>query len=252
LWSIIGLMGKADLHIHTAYSDGMGTLSAVLETAAHTDLDIIAITDHDRVDGALEALDLAPKYGIQVIPGSEICTADGHLVALYITKPIPPRLPLRETVLRVADQGGLCIAVHPMAFFLGSLKAPTVIWALADPVVAQTLVAMEVYNGGLPYLGNNRRAQALCARTGLSRVANSDSHLLWTIGMWATQFPGSTPTELRHALENRLTEPVIEDRPFRFFTSWARAKLLRAAGMGYWVSEPGTQARIRRLNNVQP
>ena len=76
-------MGKADLHIHTIYSwDGTCTVEAVLKQAAHiAGLDVIAITDHDEIQGALEAVDLAPRYGIEVIPGCEISTADGHLLA---------------------------------------------------------------------------------------------------------------------------------------------------------------------------
>ncbi len=243
-------MGKADLHIHTALSDGMGTISAVLEAASRTDLNVIAITDHDRVDGALEALELAPRYGLEVIPGAEITTAEGHLVALYISRPIPARLSLHETVLRVAEQGGLCIVAHPMAPFLNSIKAPNLIWALADPRVAGTLVGLEVYNGGLPKLANNRRALALGEKTGLAQVASSDSHLLWTIGMWATQFPGSSPADLRYALEHRLTRPVIAERPFRYFTSWVRGLLLRRAGIAYWSPEPGAEAVLRKLSNI--
>ena len=243
-------MGKADLHIHTALSDGMGTISAVLESASRTDLDIIAITDHDRVDGALKAVDLAPRYGISVIPGSEITTAEGHLVALYITRPVPPRLSLHDTVLQVAEQGGLCIVAHPMAPFINSIKASNLIWTLADPRVTGTLVGLEVYNGGLPQLANNRRALALGEKTGLAQVASSDSHLLWTIGMWATAFTGSSPADLRYALEHRLTRPVIADRPFRYFTSWARGLLLRRAGIAYWSPEPGAGLMLRRLSSI--
>jgi predicted metal-dependent phosphoesterase TrpH len=248
--SIYRDMGKADLHIHTVHSDGMGTVSAVLEAASYTDLDIIAVTDHDRVTGALEALDLAPRYGITVIPGMEITTAEGHLLALYVTRAIPRGLSLRESVLRVAEQGGLCVAAHPTAAWIGSIKAPNLLWALTDSDVAHTLVGLEVYNGGLPYLRNNQRAHDLGLRTGLASVANSDSHLLWTIGMWATSFPGSTPADLRWALEHRQTSPVIADRPFRFFTSWMRAKLLRWAGIGYWSSEPGAGVQLKRLSGV--
>ena len=110
-------MGKADLHIHTVYSwDGTCAVEAVLKQAAHVaHLDVIAITDHDEICGALEAEELAFRYGIEVIPGSEISTADGHLLALFIREKIPAGLSLVETVLRVHEKGGLCVVPHPEA-----------------------------------------------------------------------------------------------------------------------------------------
>ena len=85
-------MGKADLHIHTSYSyDSACTVPAVLEWASSiAELDVIAITDHDAFGGSLEAMQIAPKFGIEVIPGCEIATQDGHLLALYIERPVPP------------------------------------------------------------------------------------------------------------------------------------------------------------------
>jgi predicted metal-dependent phosphoesterase TrpH len=63
-------MGIADLHTHTIYSyDGTASVSAVLKHAKRVGLDLIAITDHDEINGALKALQLAPKFGIEVIPG---------------------------------------------------------------------------------------------------------------------------------------------------------------------------------------
>jgi len=57
-------MGFADLHIHSMYSyDGTASISAILKYVAdYTDLNVIAITDHDSMEGVPEALDLAPYY----------------------------------------------------------------------------------------------------------------------------------------------------------------------------------------------
>ncbi len=67
-------MGLADLHIHSIHShDGTCTVSGILQYASTVaDLDVIAITDHDEIDGAVEAVELAPEFGIEVIPGSEL------------------------------------------------------------------------------------------------------------------------------------------------------------------------------------
>ena len=76
-------MGLADLHIHTIYSyDGTASVPAVLTRAKQIGLDVIAITDHDEIAGSLKALELASKYGVQVIPAIEITTAEGDLLAL--------------------------------------------------------------------------------------------------------------------------------------------------------------------------
>ncbi len=85
-------MGLADLHIHTIFSyDGTASVPAVLKRAKQVGLDIIAITDHDEIRGALLAEELAPKFGIQVIPGVEITTAEGDLLALAIHEIGPGR-----------------------------------------------------------------------------------------------------------------------------------------------------------------
>src|SRR5512147_1122750 len=107
-------MGLADLHIHTIYSyDGTASVPAVLTRAKQIGLDVIAITDHDEIAGSLKALELAPKYGVEVIPGIEITTAEGDLLALNITQKVARGLSLIETILKVGEQGGFCIAPHP-------------------------------------------------------------------------------------------------------------------------------------------
>jgi hypothetical protein len=86
-----GRRGLADLHMHTNYSDGTGSVEEVLAFAEHhTTLDVIAITDHDTIEGALRARDLAAQreYRFEVIVGEEISTREGHLLALFLRHPI--------------------------------------------------------------------------------------------------------------------------------------------------------------------
>lgn len=129
-------MGLADLHLHTIYSyDGTATVPAVLRRAREIGLNVIAITDHDEVAGALEAVRLASHYGVEVIPGSEVTTAEGDLLALNIHKKIQPGLSLIETLLRVKDQGGIALAAHPMSGGMGmkSLNPASILKALNIP-----------------------------------------------------------------------------------------------------------------------
>lgn len=244
-------MGRADLHLHTTYSDGMGTVTAVLESARRQGLDLVAISDHDEVRGALLARDLAPHYGIGVVPGVEITTSEGHLLAYWIERPVPAGRPLIETLLRVGEQGGRCVAAHPTAQWVPSLGAKTIARALQHPDAARILIGIEVYNLGLPRLVNNRGAQALACDTGLAQLASSDSHMLWTIGLCATEFPGVSSQALRHALERRLTQPVVGHRPVTFLASWLAQWSVRLAGFGYWNPHPGAGIILRRLSAVQ-
>lgn len=241
-------MGKADLHIHTTYSwDGTTTVSAVLKYVANqTDLNMIAITDHDEIRGALLGLELAPTYGVNVIPGCEISTAEGHLLALFIHERPPSGKPLRETILHVGERGGMCIAPHPSAPGASSLSGAAIRRALIDPDVARVLVGIEVFNAGLVPKTGNRVAQRLANSLSVAQVGNSDAHMLWMIGRGATEFPGSTIADLRNALETGRTHALTSAQTCsstRLIGDWVSGYLLRRAG---WVTgNAGPQAPIR-------
>lgn len=200
-------MGFADLHIHTIYSyDGTSSVSAVLKhVAKYTDLDVIAITDHNSMAGVREALDLAPAYGVEVIPGSEISTADGHLLALFIDQPIKAGLSLLQTIQLIGEQGGLCIAAHPEARGTSSLRFKKIQEVLQEPGVRQVFVGVESFNGGLVYTRRNSLIEAQSQALPLAQVGNSDAHVLKTIGQGSSEFEGQTARELRCALEQATT-----------------------------------------------
>lgn len=248
-------MGKADLHIHSTYSfDASSTVSAVLEWAANeTDLDVIAITDHDEFGGALEARDRGAEFGIEVIPGLEISTADGHLLALFIDRPVPPRLSLLETIRKVGEQGGLCVAAHPHARLAHGLSGQVIRAALQDPDAAKVLVGIESCNTGLWYQGSNYLAQRLVNELKLAPVGNSDSHLFWTIGWGYTEFAGSTAADLRLALQTAATtaHSLVDRRPPSYYAQHIYYRAMRKLGWGNWVPEPNTNLVWRRLRDVQ-
>ena len=95
-------LGRADLHIHTLASDGTAGLVDILDHVEQaTDLDVIAITDHERVDAALAARVIAAERGLraEVIVGEEVSTRGGHLLALFITERVAPWRSLRTTTV---------------------------------------------------------------------------------------------------------------------------------------------------------
>jgi predicted metal-dependent phosphoesterase TrpH len=231
-------MGLADLHVHTTYSwDGTMTPAAALQAASLAGLDVIAITDHDEIRGAYAAQELAGKYGVEVIPGIEINTADGHLLALFVHELVPAGLSLRETLDRIGAQGGLAIAAHPAAPLTPSLGFEALRQALADPDARKVLHGIEVYNGGLPYRRGNARVKAFAGslRHPLAWVGNSDAHYFWAIGLGVTHFPGQTADGLREALVERKTSAhgpsgILTLSPI---AGWIGHYLLRKLG---WVT----------------
>lgn len=201
-------MGFADLHTHTIYSyDGTASVSAVLKRAKQIGLDIVAITDHDEINGALKALELGPRYGIEVIPGVEVTTAEGDLLALNITEGIQRDLPLIDTVLQVGELGGFCVAPHPMAggFSMKSLSAYSIMKALRNREVAQILIGIETYNATALDRMSNHYAHILGEHLGIAKLGNSDAHVAEAVGLGVTEFEGRTVRDLIKAIRRGKT-----------------------------------------------
>lgn len=239
-------MGIADLHIHTTHSpDGTATVAGVLKQAAyHANLDVIAITDHNCICGALEAMELASVYGIEVIPGMEISTADGHLLALFIGECVPAGRSLEWTVSAVGELGGLCIAPHPTFPGRSGIGGERLKQVLQDPDLSRVLVGVEAYNGGTMSAISNPSSRKLVEELQVAEIASSDSHVVWTIGQVSTWFQGSTADQLRTALEYHLTRAVVDIQAstWSLMLSWMRYRLLRS--MGWVVSNRDPQAPL--------
>jgi hypothetical protein len=200
-------MAYADLHVHSNFSpDGTARIETILETVkTQTNLAMLAITDHDEIEGALLAEVLAPSYGLTVITGSEVSTSEGHLLALFIRERIPSGLSLLDTLHYVDAQGGLCIAPHPGARFTDSLSLKAIENVLNEPIGQKVLVGIEVFNAGIFRLKSNGLAMNFALHHDIAISANSDAHVTGMIGRAATGFTGNTITDLRNALKNRTT-----------------------------------------------
>ncbi len=247
-------MGLADLHIHSIHSpDGIASVPAILKhVAQNTDLDVIAITDHNSMAGVRQALDLAPRYGVAVIPGCEVSTSEGHLLALFIERLVPAGLSLAQTLRRVAAQGGLCVAPHPLARGCHSLSLDAIRAALRDVSLARTLAGVEVYNGGLIYTRRNLAVAAQARQLPTADIGASDSHVLHTIGQGSTHFAGKTAADLRRTLEMATTTALggVGLGGLALLRSWAPRYLLRALGWAPWNSDPRRPIEYARVHHI--
>ena len=260
-------LGRADLHIHTLASDGTSGIMEILDHAErNTDLDVIAITDHERVDAALAARTIARERGsrVEVVVGEEISTLGGHLLALFIEERIRPLRSLRTSIAEVHEQGGLAIPAHPLVPYPLCAQG----WVLrrlledGDPRVRPD--AIEAFNPttlGKPWHG---RVVRFAAEHGLATVGNSDAHEAASIGIGWSTFPGRTAEDLRAAVIEGTThhhgsfhatggQLVTFGRQLRKYSRDARAAVrgrVRRDGSGRDLGYPGGSHRPPRFEEA--
>lgn len=191
----------ADLHAHSSSSfDSLADPLRMLERARTLGLTHLAITDHERIDGALRAVEAAPA-GMSVIVGEEIRTRDGDVIGLFLNQAVPPGLSAPDTVAAIHEQGGLAGLPHPFDGFRssGGSKASGASDRLAG--LAAVIDYVEVHNSRA-YGSANRQAAAFARQHGLPGVAASDAHSVIEVGISSTVLPGpfSTAAELRELL----------------------------------------------------
>src|SRR6266550_4738568 len=170
--------GRADLHVHSIWSDGAQAPAAIVRAAAGR-VDVLAITDH-------------------VVIGEEVSTLNGHVLALWIEERVPPGLTAERTIALIHDQGGLAVAAHPFHPIphhrVGYRPLATLIPHLA-------LDAVEVVNNSDIF---SRIYDAWAALRNvewmLPVTGGSDAHDVWYVGGALTRFHGRDASALRRDL----------------------------------------------------
>jgi predicted metal-dependent phosphoesterase TrpH len=194
-----GLPGQRafiDLHCHTSTSfDSLADPRSVVRAAAARGLTHIAITDHDRIDGALRARDAAPA-GLTVIVGEEVKTSDGDMICLFLERAVAPGRPALQTIAEVRAQGGLVGIPHPFDRFRSSLSRVEGLEELATQVDY-----VEAYNARVIGSGNDRAA-AFARSQSVPGVAVSDAHTVFEVADSYSVLTGQPGTAegLRRAL----------------------------------------------------
>jgi len=208
-----------DLHCHTNASfDSLASPEAVVRAAVKRGLTHLAITDHDRIDGALQARDAAGG-GLTVIIGEEIRTADGDLIALFLERAVAPGRPVAETIEVIRAQGGLVGIPHPFDRYRGSMLKDPRLEALATQVDW-----VEAYNARVMAGNGNERAAAFAREHRLPGVAVSDAHSVVEVGVAYSVVDGdpSTPEGLLAALAALELVPGRASYLVRTFTPLAK------------------------------
>ncbi len=192
-----GARAVIDLHCHTDASfDSLASPESVVRAAASRGLTNVAITDHDRIDGALRARDAAPE-GLTVIVGEEVRTLEGDLICVFLERPVPSGSPVLEAIAAARDQGALVGIPHPFDRHRASLLMNPDLEELAERVDW-----IETWNARLVDRRGNERAATFAREHGLPGIAVSDAHSILEVGVAHSTFLGdpSTSAGLRDAL----------------------------------------------------
>lgn len=161
-------MIKLDLHIHSEYSDdGIGSPKEIIKYLQKRGLQGMAITDHNTLEGSYKALKVAPKDFI-VIPGVEISTRDGHMIALDIKENIRRELSIEETVEKIIDLGGTPLVPHLFRNMSGIKKDKL-------RAIQTKLSAIEVFNS-CSVAQSNLKTAKIAKELNLGGTGGSDSH----------------------------------------------------------------------------
>jgi len=197
--------GAADLHIHTTFSDGAPSPATVVARAIDLGLSVIAVTDHDSIDGAIEAALQAGVTRCEVVIGEEVSTRQGHVLGLFLTRTVAAGLDVEETIDEIHAQGGLAIPAHP---FLRLGGARGVGWR----GVGLPWDAIETENGSPGAWMANRQAQRESGVWARAQTGGSDAHILAAVGSVVTVFPGRSALDLRAAIKSGTTRAERRNR----------------------------------------
>jgi predicted metal-dependent phosphoesterase TrpH len=227
---------RADLHVHTKYS-GVGRLGKlrfpesidrpeeVVDAARMKKLDILCITDHNSIDGAVIAKKYAERFDdIKVVVGEEVSTNGGEIVGLWLNEKIPPMLSPEETVDRIRSQGGITIAPHPFSFHVPALN---------KKMLDLDIDGLEVLNGGHVDKYSNRMASEVSKKYPgrWAEISSSDAHSISTLGYAWTEFDGKGEDGLRAAIREKRTIPCGTPVPVDRAVVWSISVVFKGLKM---------------------
>jgi predicted metal-dependent phosphoesterase TrpH len=222
---VAGRRGKADLHMHSTYSDGCGTIEEILEhVQRYTELDVIAITDHDVIDGSLRARYrwASGSYRFDFVVGEEVSTKQGHLLGLFIEKKVPSGLSMERSIDLIHEQGGLAVVAHPLhKFFRHSCQRHVMdrihmsqdVWL--DGIETWNASFCGLYANYIA-MGTNREVYQI------PELGNSDAHTLGAIGSGMTWFEGKSAQDVRATIEAGMSAPGGKMWDVQSYYHWVR------------------------------
>ncbi|HVM39778.1 MAG TPA: PHP domain-containing protein [Acidimicrobiia bacterium] len=175
---------RVDCHLHTMYSgDAVTTLDELAERVEQARLDVVCVTDHNAVRGAVELLER--DLACRVVVGEEVRTGAGEVIGLFLSERVPHGIDVRDAVARIRGQGGVVYVPHPFDPVRRCLHEDTLLELCGEGLVD----AVEVFNAKVSLDSLNDRAAALAGEYALAGGAGSDAHDPAAIGAAYVEMP---------------------------------------------------------------
>ncbi len=247
--------GRADTHVHTKYSgfskyslaefpESISEPGMVVKAALRRGLDVLCITDHNSIAGALKARQYAVGKEIEVIVGEEVSTAEGEVIGLFLQERIDPGLGAEETAKRIHEQGGIAIAPHPFSPHCS---------CLGHRAQHLDLDGVEVFNAihRDPY--SNKLASRNFIGNGKAITGGSDAHSIEMVGNAYTTFPGISADDLRASIRHKSTYFGGEITSLAACVRWSQGAAMEIGKAAYKSlrgqihHEDVLQARVDRI-----
>ncbi|TQS41881.1 PHP-associated domain-containing protein [Cryptosporangium phraense] len=237
-------MSRADLHLHTNLGDGWTSPARLVREAIRRELSVIAVTDHDHLEGAKRVAELLEPGGPALITGVEVSTRSGHLIGLFVERAPKPMRPVEESIDEIKAQGGLVVVPHPLGRLVPSLSRRKIEALLSSGYVIDGL---ELYNPSPANAAQRAVVRTANAEWGLAEIGSSDAHFWQHIGAGYTTFAGSSPEDLRAAVLGRTVTAGGQERPPQRLNPGA---YVAQCAWSWFVDPPRRIARRRRAERA--
>ena len=182
-------MKRYDLQVHTDVSPcSRAKPQDIVDAAQAARLDGIAITNHDTLDGVAEVEALAPEE-LTVIPGVEVTTSQGHMLALDVEK-VPPKADPLTVIDHIHQQDGIAILSHPFdklrEYYSEDLEQ-----------IGKQVDGVEVLNSRCIFPRFNQTARSFAETYDIAVTGGSDAHFSMEVGRAFTECEQPILTAIR-------------------------------------------------------
>ncbi|MCH7812301.1 MAG: PHP domain-containing protein [Chloroflexi bacterium] len=209
---------KADLHSHTHFSrDALTSVETFVRRYEAAGIDVVAVSDHNNVDGALAVRESAP---FSVILAEEIRSTEGEIIGLFLQETVPKGLTPEDTVRAIKEQAGLVLVPHP---FDRVRRSPLREQALLR--ILQDVDIIEVFNARTTFGADDERARRFAEEHGKPMSAATDAHTPWEIGLaWTEMPPFEGPGDFLAALGKGKVVGRRSFVGFHMLSTWAKIR----------------------------